>query len=904
MSRKRTLEPKGTPILSVQAADDGSVQDSSPQSAYTHSFEFDSGRRKSSSPYARSLSTAASSPMARTASNSSFSTMASAVSSDDSDADNDGEFDDVAETEDEEEEDDGGAYRPRPRIKRRRTGPSGATPSNNRRRRAPRSKEVVAKDVPEIWPPNVEEAFQTAITLVPRLGRKKVMVRGKSLGRNELIAEYVFRKTGEVRSRKQVSSHIQVLKNINRNDPHFLWMVNEPKGDAEEDFSEEKALKFFDGPRPDCEAPPMLMSKSDRMLSPYSPVGLRRSYSTPATTARIKQTQMPSPINVAAPSPTTPGSAPMSATSSLTHAMSAMHFPSPPFNMPGFHPCPIAPASFALWADNPRSQSTHVFADMQKADMGQITDTTRFEDLPMCDLRYPMMAAMGDALPCQFLHVDVRLNIPYDDVEKALSRLHAKVVLSSVQSHALTAVTSIYSYGTQVLSLEEDLPPPRRLGQDNESQKRSRSPGSGQHVYAYDAPFACDFFSIFLRGAFSGDASEGSLAPSFAKSGDERSEFSVALSGLSVVQEFIARSENTIAGADGQTVSPGSALGDVVLVVTYDLSCSDSTSGGNCSVSRLSMPLSQADGERGSSAQVAPVSMGPPPVRQQRVVSDSHQHHHHSKPNLSLHIPPPDQFVAPQQPNGQIRPLPRRSGSSQPTTPWPQVIHTPTAPPPMHNVADSTAEQARLERAWANQSNPAWAMESPALIGAFPAAVAGNYTHAPYFAVGPQNGLMASQRVGQSQQLQSGSLGPLAIGDMTAQAMAAPSPRGNQFPIAVQQVYGAPFVIHPSHAYAPDEEEEQSHRFTNEQRRDEADRARQMATASLMTKAGTTSLKHGRSSATLKAVAPSALQRTMSMPTTATLSSAESQIKTVESGVGSKSASDYFSNLLGASKYA
>lgn len=49
---------------------------------------------------------------------------------------------------------------------------------------------------------------------IPHIGRKKFSVGQQLYGRNMLISEYLRLTNCDQRGRKQVSSHIQVLKNI------------------------------------------------------------------------------------------------------------------------------------------------------------------------------------------------------------------------------------------------------------------------------------------------------------------------------------------------------------------------------------------------------------------------------------------------------------------------------------------------------------------------------------------------------------------------------------------------------------------------------------------------------------------------------------------------------------------
>ncbi|KAJ2552656.1 hypothetical protein GGH95_005749, partial [Coemansia sp. RSA 1836] len=70
----------------------------------------------------------------------------------------------------------------------------------------------------EVWPAHVEDAFLKAVEIFASVGQRKYQVDDKNakgnaaelVGRNDIISRYIFIKTDRYRSRKQVSSHIQV----------------------------------------------------------------------------------------------------------------------------------------------------------------------------------------------------------------------------------------------------------------------------------------------------------------------------------------------------------------------------------------------------------------------------------------------------------------------------------------------------------------------------------------------------------------------------------------------------------------------------------------------------------------------------------------------------------------------
>lgn len=133
----------------------------------------------------------------------------------------------------------------KPRKREARMSVSSETSEETPRRRAsePNTGNYSVASTDDIWSSDVEAAFEEALAIVPKCGLNKIKIAGKCCGRNELIADFILAKTGKFRSRKQVSSHIQVVKNMKLKG-NLIRLINDGPAFNSPEEAEENMQRF------------------------------------------------------------------------------------------------------------------------------------------------------------------------------------------------------------------------------------------------------------------------------------------------------------------------------------------------------------------------------------------------------------------------------------------------------------------------------------------------------------------------------------------------------------------------------------------------------------------------------------------------------------------------------------
>ncbi|CAF1339172.1 unnamed protein product [Adineta steineri] len=307
-----------------------------------------------------------------------------------------------------------------------------------------------------VWSPDIEQSFHEALAIYPPCGRRKIILsdEGKMFGRNELISRYIKMRTGKSRTRKQVSSHIQVLakrkskelqslfKDSNLKEQHRPFVMNQHYHPLRDNTTTSPIITDSNSPYythhrtgVSLFSPTTNMNITPTSSSPFKSTANLSPYSSPSTISLWQQPNTPYlDIKPFSPSSTTPIE--LIPTASTTNSLTTRFISSNRMKL----------VEFAGYIESKRDIDSRHYLLHISQDAGTDIKPERIKVSQIIDI-FPMLKELYDKGPQDaFYVVKVWVNMNYQDT--AANIYHCSNYFESSEENLnINITTKVCSYG-------------------------------------------------------------------------------------------------------------------------------------------------------------------------------------------------------------------------------------------------------------------------------------------------------------------------------------------------------------------------------------------------------------------------------------------------------------------------